>query len=75
MIEVKSIFVLTAKAKPVVLVSIGNVLLGINQPRGPHDHANDITYVHTRSTTIIASVLSNVPISDKLVTKIAPIAN
>ncbi|KAG5600965.1 hypothetical protein H5410_032335 [Solanum commersonii] len=75
MIEVKSMFVLTAKAKPAVLVSIGNVSLGINHPRGPHDQANDITYVHTRITTIVASVLSNVPVSFKLKDKIIPIAN
>lgn len=68
-------FVLTAKAKPAVLVSIGNVSLGINHPKGPHDHANDMTYVHTRTTTIAANVLSNVPVSFKLTDKIPPIAN
>ncbi|KAG9157350.1 hypothetical protein Leryth_004997 [Lithospermum erythrorhizon] len=50
-----NMFELTAKANPAVLVSIGNVSLGINHPIGPHDHANDITNVHTRTTTTAPS--------------------
>ncbi|KAL8139566.1 hypothetical protein V2J09_005587 [Rumex salicifolius] len=41
--KVKSMFVLTAKANPAVLVSTGNVSLGMSHPSGPHDHAKDIT--------------------------------
>lgn len=41
--KVKSMLELTAKANPAVLVSTGNVSLGINQPRGPHDQAKLIT--------------------------------
>lgn len=68
-------FVLTAKAKPAVLVSIGKVSLGINHPRGPHDHANAMTNVHTKTTTTVANVLFNDPVSLKLVVNIIPIAS
>lgn len=73
--EVKILFVPTLNAKSVVLVSNRNVSLGINKPRGPHDHANNMTYVQTGNTTTDVSVLFNIPVSDKFVAKIAPIAN
>ncbi|KAL2530545.1 Cyclic nucleotide-regulated ion channel family protein [Forsythia ovata] len=63
--KVKTILALTAKANPAVLVSRGKVSLGINQPSGPHDHAKDITYVQTSSTTIAARTLSSDPVSFK----------
>lgn len=68
-------FVLTAKAKLTVLVSIENVSLRINYPRGPHDHENNVTYEHTNSTTTTASVLSNLHVFFKFVDNIALIAN
>lgn len=73
--KVKIMFELTAKANPAVLVSIGKVSLGINQPRGPHDHAKDITNVHTSITTMAARVLSSEPVSFKWTCKIHPIAS
>lgn len=63
--KVNSMFELTAKANPAVLVSIGNVSLGINQPRGPHDHAKDITNKHTSTTTIIACSFVSEPVAVK----------
>lgn len=43
MTKVMSMFELTAKAKPAVLVSTGKVSLGINHPSGPHDQAKHMT--------------------------------
>ncbi|GER44709.1 cyclic nucleotide-regulated ion channel family protein [Striga asiatica] len=48
---------LTATANPAVRIS-----LGISQPIGPHDHANDITYVQTSTTTMPAMNLSSDPV-------------
>lgn len=63
--KVKNMLVLTANAKPAVLVSKGNISVGINQPRGPHDHAKAITNTHTKNTTAIARVLLSEPVSFK----------
>jgi hypothetical protein len=71
--KVKSMFELTAEANPAVLVSRGNVSLGINQPRGPQDHAKDITNEHTCTTTMAACTLVRVLVVIKA-SKIAPTA-
>jgi hypothetical protein len=36
------------------LVSSGKISLGINHPRGPHDHANADTNTQISTTTVIA---------------------
>ncbi|KAL5701857.1 hypothetical protein ACHQM5_027149 [Ranunculus cassubicifolius] len=64
---------LTAKAKPIVLVSRGNVSLGINHPRGPHDHANAMTKTHTRNTIHNPSVLPIDPVAVKCSLRRIPI--
>ena len=52
---------ITVIAVPAERVSSGNISLGINQPSGPHDHANAATYVHIRNTTKFAPPLVNCP--------------
>jgi len=47
----KNMLELTVKVNPVVLVSMGNVSLGINQWSGHHDHAKFATNRQTNTTT------------------------
>ena len=49
--KVKIMFMLTAQKKPAVLVSNGNISLGINHPKGPHDHAKPDTKKHIKNST------------------------
>lgn len=72
MMKVQSMLELTAKEYPAVLVSRGKVSLGINQPRGPHDHANPPTNTHTMTTTIKASPLGRSPVAFKSFIRIIP---
>ena len=57
--KVKRRFTHTVTLCPADLVSRGNVSLGINHPRGPHDHAKADTKMHTINTTTMAVALES----------------
>lgn len=39
---------------PAVLISIGNISLGISQDKGPHDHPKPAEYMHIRISNNVA---------------------
>lgn len=51
--NVKNMFMLTVINKAELRVSSGNVSLGINQPRGPHDHAKPAKNKQIKQITAI----------------------
>lgn len=54
--KVNNMLVPTAKKKPAFRTSNGKISLGINHPKGPHDHANPDTKKHIKTTTAVAYV-------------------
>lgn len=74
MMKVNNMLDTTAKAKPTVLVSRGKISLGINHPRGPHDHAKFATYTHTSITTQIAVPCPREFVAFRCTCRIDPIA-
>ena len=72
MMKVKSMFELTAKAYPAVLVSRGKVSLGMSHPSGPHDHANPEMKKQMRKTTAKERSLSSSLVELSLTARMDP---
>jgi hypothetical protein len=66
-------FMPTAKKKPALLVSRGKISLGINQPKGPHDHAKPDTNTQTKMTTSFAEPFGMILADFKCTARILPI--
>ena len=71
--KVKIMFMLTAQKKPAVLVSSGNISLGINHPSGPHDHAKPDTKKHIKNNTTYEYFLGKTFVVFKNVASIPPV--
>jgi len=61
MAKVKIMFTDTFTLCAAERTSSGNISLGTNHPRGPHDHANPATYTHMPHTTTMAYHFGNTP--------------
>lgn len=71
--NVQIMFVLTAKKKPAVRVSNGNISLGINQPRGPQDQAKPETKTQIKAITMYAYSLDIAFVEPNWLARITPV--